>query len=111
MLSISQAKRSSGCLHVRPLWETGLVFWTITLWEEEEAMRFFRNGGSHGAAMPKLAEWCDEATYVHWRQESDKPPTLLQAHTRLVSEGKISKVRFPSVAHGTRDFPAPQKDT
>jgi Domain of unknown function (DUF3291) len=107
--SVVQAKRTSGCVHARAIRETGSVFWTITLWKEEAAMRFFRNSGAHSAAMPKLAEWCDEATYVHWLQEAETPPTLLEAHARLVSEGKISKVRFPSAAHATRAFPAPQQ--
>ena len=109
LLSFIQAKRSNGCVHARAVRETGLVFWTISLREEEAAMRVYRNKGSHAVAMPKLAEWCDEATVVHWRQENEVPPTLLQAHAHLISEGKVSKVRFPTTAHGARDFSAPKE--
>ncbi len=107
-LSTRQAKRTPGCLLVQTLAQKGLTFWTITLWKEEDAMRAFRNGGAHRAVMPKLAEWCDEATYIHWLQQSESPPTLREAHARLVAEGVVSKVLHPSPAHATRAFPPPK---
>ncbi len=93
--STIQAKRAPGCVKVEAKREGGLIFWTITLWDSQEAMRSYRNSGPHRTVMPKLATWCDEASYVRWTQESAEPPTLLQAHARLVSEGHVSKVRFP----------------
>jgi hypothetical protein len=105
--STRQAKRAAGNVHTESLRERGLVFWTITLWESEQAMRQFRNSGPHRAVMPRLANWCDEATYVHWTQSEQKAPTLSEAHARLTVEGTVSKLRYPSQAHATRSFPKP----
>jgi hypothetical protein len=103
-----QAKKAEGSIYATAIPQGGLVFWTITLWADERMMRRFRNSGAHLEVMPKLANWCDEATYVHWTQEGHKPPTLAQAHARLVAEGTISKVFHPSAAHNTRTFPPPR---
>jgi hypothetical protein len=108
LLSLFQAKGSPGVVAVRVARQKGLVFWTITLWRDENAMRHFRNSGSHRKIMPMLAHWCDETTYVRWAQESEKPPTLSQAYARLTSEGTVSKVLHPSSAHASRNFPSPQ---
>ena len=102
-----QAKRAEGNLQALTIKDRGLIFWTITVWRDQETMRAFRNSGSHKAAMPKLSEWCDEATYIHWEQENDSPPDLKSAYDRLVSQGVVSRVRHPSSNHGTRTFPAP----
>jgi quinol monooxygenase YgiN len=105
--SMMQAKKAAGCLQAAATRQRGLVFWTITLWNDEQAMRRFRNSGAHLAVMPKLARWCDEATYVHWTQDGRTAPTLLEAHTRLVADGILSKVLHPSPNHATRAFPPP----
>ena len=70
-------------------------------------MRAFRNAGAHRTVMPSLAQWCDEATYVHWQQDGATAPSLTQAYERLQSDGVVSKVLHPSPAHATRDFPPP----
>jgi len=105
--SMMQAKRAAGCAHAEATRQRGLVYWTITLWEDEPAMRRYRNSGAHLAVMPKLARWCDEATYAHWTQAQRTAPTLLEAHARLIADGIVSKVLSPSPAHATRAFPAP----
>ena len=58
--------------------------------------------------MPKLAEWCDEATYIHWEQASDEAPDLKSAYDRLVAEGVVSRVKHPSINHAARTFPVPK---
>jgi hypothetical protein len=87
-----------------------MVFWTITMWEEEAAMRFFRNNEAHRKAMPMLGEWCDEATYIHWTQPGDEPPGLPEAADRLIKDGVVSRVKYPSPNHITRAFPWPAKN-
>ena len=76
-----------------------LTYWTVTAWDDEGAMKAYRNAGAHRRAMPKLLNWCDEASVAHWAQESAELPDKREAHRRMLAEGRISKVHFPSAAH------------
>jgi hypothetical protein len=67
----------------RLLRERRNAFWTATSWTSEGAMKKFMISGSHGKAMRKLAEWCDDAAVAHWNQESSELPTWLEAYARL----------------------------
>ena len=103
-----QAKSSPGMLAGRLMLEAHWVFWTTTVWETEAAMRTFRSSGAHMKAMPKLLDWCDEAAYVHWEQESPELPSWAEAHRKMVTEGKLSKVKNPSAAQAAKEFPEPR---
>jgi hypothetical protein len=71
-------------------------------------MKAFRGSGAHAQAMPKLAEWCDEASYAHWVAVDGSIPDWPEAYQRLVSEGKLSRVSHPSPDHKARRFPNPR---
>jgi hypothetical protein len=43
-------------------------------------MRSFRGSGAHSQVMPRLAEWCDEASYAHWTSPDDAVPMWPEAH-------------------------------
>jgi hypothetical protein len=79
--------------------ESGLVFWTKTIWTEEAAMKRFRNSGAHQKTMRYLASWCDQASYVHWLQATREMPSWEVAHQRLLQDGKLSKLKHPSPQH------------
>ena len=106
----SQVKRASGNLYAFTDRTNGLVFWTVTLWESESAMRAFRNSGAHFKVMPKLSIWCDEATYAHWIQQDGQPPTWPEMYERITKDGIVSRVKFPSADHQSRSFPQPLKN-
>ena len=106
--SVSQTKRSSGFLHGKILREARNTFWTVTAWHDAEAINAFRVSGAHRAAMPSLLEWCDEASVVHWTQETAELPAWSDAHRRMLAEGKQSKVNHPSPDQTTNQIPAPQ---
>jgi hypothetical protein len=72
--------------------------WTITQWADAAAMRAFRNAGAHMTAMPKLLDWCDEASFAHYECDDDELPTPSVAYQRLAA-GRISKVNHPSAQH------------
>jgi quinol monooxygenase YgiN len=107
LLSLIQARRAAGNLGARLKRDANLVFWTVTLWRDEAAMRAFRNHGAHLRAMPKLRTWCDEATFVHWVQDSAELPEMDIAYQRLIAEGIVSRVNQPSPDHVARRFPPP----
>jgi hypothetical protein len=106
--SARQAERSSGFLGGRLLREAKNAFWTMTAWENDTAMNAFRTHGAHGAVMPKLLAWCDEASVVHWTQETPGLPSWQEAHQRLLKEGRPSKVNHPTAAHLAYQIPPPR---
>jgi hypothetical protein len=111
MKSARQAERSAGFLGGTIFRNARNVFWTITVWRDAETMNAYRIAGAHREAMPKLLDWCDEATTAHWSQKSLELPSSREAHERMVREGKVSKVNHPSAAHasgGTAYISAPE---
>ena len=71
-------------------------FWTATVWESASAMQAFRRSGAHGAVMPKLLGWCDEAAVGHWEQDDGTVPSADVVYERMGREGRLSKVSRPS---------------
>src|SRR3984957_434918 len=108
MGSLRQSQRSRGFLAGRVLHEARSTFWTVTAWDDDAAMNAFRTSGAHREAMPKLLDWCDEASVAHWIQRSAALPSWLEAHPRLVAEGRVSKVSHPSPAQLSKEIPAPR---
>ena len=96
LLSGVQAKRAPGNLKATGLRDLHLTFWTLTAWTDEHAMRAFMLSGAHQRVMPKLFNWCDEASVVHWNQETAELPSWSEAHRRMVEDGRQSRVRYPS---------------
>ena len=94
-----QADRAPGNRGMNLMREPGNVFWTATAWDSEDAVKQFMVAHPHGEAMRRLLEWCDEAALVHWEQETGDEPEWPEAHRRLQSEGRRSKVNHPSPAH------------
>ncbi|MBM3803033.1 MAG: DUF3291 domain-containing protein [Acidimicrobiia bacterium] len=107
VLSSLQARRSTGNLGLKLLRDANRTFWTLSIWQREEDMRSFMMSGAHRRAMPKLLNWCDEASVAHWSQESSRLPAWDQAHRNLVERGRPSKVRFPSSSHREFQIPKP----
>jgi hypothetical protein len=96
--SAQQAKAASGNLAVSLLSDARFTFWTRTVWNDEQSMRAFMIAGAHRSVMPRLLHWCDEASVAHWLQDSLEPPSWQEAHRRLQTEGRRSKVDNPSDA-------------
>jgi heme-degrading monooxygenase HmoA len=106
-----QAKEAVGFLGGKLLYEFPLTFWTATTWADEAAMRAYRISGAHRDAMPLLLDWCDEAAVAHWSQSSAILPDWmdwLEAHRRMVTEGRLSKVNYPSSAQAAARIAEPR---
>jgi uncharacterized protein DUF3291 len=99
LASVRQARRSDGCLGADIRREVQLIFWTRTLWQDEQSMRAFMTTGAHRVVMPKILDWCDEASLAHWQQDSDDLPDWSSALIRMRIDGRTSRVRNPSPAH------------
>ena len=104
-----QAAAADGNVHVALLRDSRLTFWTSTSWTSEAAMRAFMLTAPHGPIMRRLLHWCDEASLVHWTQDSTDLPAWDEAYRRLQSEGRSSKVHYPTAAHNALRFPVPTR--
>ena len=107
--SMRQVKRSPGNIAADAMRDQHGGFWTRSVWRDVESMRAFMTSGAHRQAMPKLLDWCDEAALVHWEQDTAALPEWDEAHRRLVTQGRRSKVRYPSPAHERLDVPVPRR--
>ena len=107
----AQARNAKGNLAVKVLNDRRNTFWTCTCWDSEVSMRAFMLAKPHGREMRKLLEWCDEASLVHWTQDSAEPPSWVEAHRRLQQEGRSSKVNHPSPDHAAFRVQAPRADS
>ena len=48
-----------------------------------------------------------EAAVVHWNDSSTNLPTVQEAHRRMVANGRLSKVRYASLAHEVKRIDQP----
>ncbi len=103
--SVKELRNAGGLIKGKELIDKKMTFWTVTLWENEVSMKAFRGSSSHRQAMQRLPDWCDEASYHHWEQDGDELPSWGSISERLFSEGKLSKVRYPSNAQASNQFP------
>ena len=108
MRSRNQARSAPGNLGVELLRDAANTYWTCTAWQDESAMRAFMMAEPHRSAMGKLAGWCNEASVVHWNQDTADLPDWIEAHRRMASEGRRSRVRHPTEAHEGFRIPAPR---
>lgn len=105
--SANQAKGAPGNLAVAVLNDTQRTFWTCSSWVDQEAMRTYMSSGVHQKVMRKLAHWCDEASVVHWEQDSPDLPNWLDIHRRMQQDGRSSRVAHASPAHLAFRVPPP----
>lgn len=106
--SIAQTRHAEGFVAGALLRDRDLAFWTLTVWERQEDMRRFMASGAHLKAMPRLLDWCDEASVVHWNQPGAAAPDWQEADRRMRAEGRPSKVRRPTAAHAGLSYRAPR---
>lgn len=108
LATVRQVKKAPGFQHGALLADRRWTFWTLTAWDDQESMRQYITTGSHKAAMPRLLNWCDEASVAHWTQSQSDLPSWIEADKRLRATGRPSKVRNPSASHATLDYAAPR---
>jgi heme-degrading monooxygenase HmoA len=102
-----QAKNSHGNQGADVLADANSVFWTATAWDNRDSMHAFVEKEPHLETMARIDEWCDEATFVDWEQDSAGLPDWQLGFSRIVSDGQVASLSHPTEAHQTRAFPAP----
>ena len=108
--SLEQCKHADGLLDGSLLPDRKLTYWTMTLWCNAAAARGYMATGAHLTAMPKLMRWCDEASVVHWTTNDTALPSWEAAVQKMRTEGRASKVLYPSSAHSSLSFDAARVD-
>ena len=108
ILSAWQARTATGIQAATLLKDDWRTYWTRTVWTDQAAMKKFMASGSHRRAMPKLLEFCDEASVGRWEQEDVALPSWSEVHRRMQHEGRRSKVNHPSAAQAAFQIPVPQ---
>jgi len=106
--SVRQTRQADGFVAGSLLRDRKRTFWTMTVWRDQAAMRAFMSSGAHLRAMPKLLDWCDEASVAHWTQSETTPPDWATADARMRAEGRPSKVRHPSPNHNQLAYDPPR---
>jgi len=96
MRTMVQAQKADGVVGVDTRFEKNNVVWTKTVWNDEKMMKNYRGSGAHQVAMRLLSSICSEASVARWQQENAELPTWEEAHSRMLTEGKLSKVKYPS---------------
>jgi hypothetical protein len=102
----AQLKRAVGYRGGRSILEAGAVFWTMSLWTDEAAMRAFKASGAHGAVMPKNIDWSIESSGAGWAR--DTLPTWEEAHAHMIAHGHVTRVRNPSPDHAAMNYAPPR---
>jgi len=79
--SQTQAKKTKGCIKAISSNNGWRIGYTITLWENKEAMLEFRNSGAHKQAMLKVRKLSSKYKTLRW--ESDVIPDWEMAKSKL----------------------------
>ncbi|MBS1799948.1 MAG: DUF3291 domain-containing protein [Acidobacteria bacterium] len=106
--SRQQAREAPGFVTGALLHDREMTFWTMTIWDAQESMRGFMTSGAHKQVMPRLLNWCDEASVVHWSQPEATLPSWAAADARMRATGRPSKVLHPSPRHASLSYREPR---
>ena len=79
--SMKQAERSPGVISAKAGNKGWRIGYTLTVWENKEAMQSFRNTGAHKIAMTKIRKLSSKYKTLVW--EADAVPDFKEAKERL----------------------------
>ncbi|MBM7691573.1 heme-degrading monooxygenase HmoA [Peribacillus deserti] len=79
--SINQAKKAEGILYSSFNKEGWHTYWTLTIWENNQSMKKYRNNGSHLKAMKVSRKIASELESMNW--EADHQPPWDECKERL----------------------------
>ena len=105
--SLEQAQKAAGNLGADALAEAHDTWWTVTAWRDRAAMEAYVHADPHHATMARLDDWCDEATFTDWEQDSAELPDWQTGYRHLLADGKAAALTGASPEQPTSAFPPP----
>ncbi len=108
---LEQATASPGILTTDVLADQNDVWWTLSAWEDRDAIRGYVATDPHHSAMSQIDRFCDQATFVDWQQDDGDLPDWETSYRRLVADGQSATLAHPSPENTTRAFPRPVTTT
>ncbi|MEH6939790.1 DUF3291 domain-containing protein [Bacillus sp. JJ664] len=81
--SNQQLKKAEGLIHSSVRNEDLLTYWTLTVWENKEFMKKYRNNGNHLKAMKISRNIADELEKINWEVENEKIPNWMECMEQL----------------------------
>jgi hypothetical protein len=102
--SLMQIRRADGYLAGAVRRDRNLAYWTARVWRDESALLAYVTSSDHRTAMPKLADWGDEASTVRWDQDGFDLPDWSVAIESMQREGRALPLRHPAPTHATVSF-------
>jgi len=97
--SRDQSNIASGNIQTVTRSQTETAYWTLT-GDNEASMQIYMMADAHREAMPKLVEWSDEASFVHWNQDSSELPSWDIAEQWMAEQGKFVSLKYSSKIFG-----------
>ncbi len=91
-----QARKAAGNSGVRLRKTRGLRFWTLTIWENEDSLKAYRDIILRGKVVQRARHWFDENSAAHWEQKDMEMPSWEDAAYLLKERGHLSEVNYPS---------------
>ena len=92
---LEQAKGASGNLGADVLADANNAWWTCTAWQERASMHAFVRTEPHVSTMGRLDDWCDEAMFTDWEQDSGDLPDWQRATAAWSPTGRQRVSRTP----------------
>ncbi|MBE7104452.1 hypothetical protein FT637_15750 [Bacillus cereus] len=65
-----QANKANGLIHSSFAKEGWHTYWTLTVWENKEYMKAYRNKGNHLEAMKIARKIASELEYMNWEHDT-----------------------------------------
>lgn len=91
-----KARNAEGNLGSRVRKTRGLRFWTMTMWDNEDSLKAYRDIKLSGQVRSSARQWLEENSIAHWEQEGSRMPSWKDAACLLKEHGHLSEVDHPS---------------